>query len=106
MKRLEQMAALVVAAGLALVSYWLFFSWAGGGGMHRRQRSLPAPSSQQSLNHDSFARSEPAPGLEEPLLGSAVVQAGDVVLHLLGGDDKTLFRTDLHDPAKGTDGIL
>ena len=30
MKRLEQLAALVVAAGLALVSYWLFFSWAGG----------------------------------------------------------------------------
>lgn len=31
-KRLEQVAALVVAAGLALVSYWLFFSWAQGGG--------------------------------------------------------------------------
>ena len=30
--RLEQVAALVVAAGLALVSYWLFFSWAQGGG--------------------------------------------------------------------------
>ena len=30
-KRLEQVAALVVAAGLAIVSYWLFFSWAGGG---------------------------------------------------------------------------
>jgi len=25
-KRLEQVAALVVAAGLAIVSYWLFFS--------------------------------------------------------------------------------
>lgn len=36
-KRLEQVAALVVAAGLALVSYWLFFSWAqGGGAQHRR----------------------------------------------------------------------
>lgn len=31
-KRLEQVAALVVAAGLAIVSYWLFFSWAQGGG--------------------------------------------------------------------------
>ena len=31
-KRLEQVAALMVAAGLALVSYWLFFSWAQGGG--------------------------------------------------------------------------
>ena len=26
MLKLEQLAALVVAAGLALVSYWLFFS--------------------------------------------------------------------------------
>jgi peptidoglycan/LPS O-acetylase OafA/YrhL len=48
-KRLEQVAALVVAAGLALVSYWLFFSWAQGGGSDRRpprplrdQGALPA----------------------------------------------------------------
>ena len=34
-KRLEQVAALVVAAGLAIVSYWLFFSWAQGGGLGR-----------------------------------------------------------------------
>ena len=32
MLKLEQLAALVVAAGLAIVSYVLFFSWAGGGG--------------------------------------------------------------------------
>lgn len=38
-RRLEQVAALVVAAGLALVSYWLFFSWAQGGGAEHR---LPA----------------------------------------------------------------
>ena len=42
MRRLEQVAALVVAAGLALVSYWLFFSWAGGGGSRER---LPVPAS-------------------------------------------------------------
>ena len=35
-RRLEQVAALVVAAGLALVSYWLFFSWARGGGAEHR----------------------------------------------------------------------
>ncbi|MFS6827126.1 hypothetical protein AAF143_09015 [Cyanobium sp. ATX-6F1] len=42
MKRLEQVAALVVAAGLAIVSYWLFFSWAGGDRDRRpdRERSL------------------------------------------------------------------
>jgi len=32
----EQLTALVVAAGLALVSYWLFFSWAEGGGARGR----------------------------------------------------------------------
>ena len=40
MLKLEQLAALVVAAGLAIVSYWLFFSWAGGGGYERRDRSV------------------------------------------------------------------
>ncbi|CZB21706.1 hypothetical protein [Candidatus Synechococcus spongiarum] len=42
LKRLEQISAIVVAVGLAMVSYWLFFSWAGGGGAQNRQR----PSSQ------------------------------------------------------------
>ena len=41
MLKLEQLAALVVAAGLAIVSYVLFFSWAGGGGYERRQRAEP-----------------------------------------------------------------
>ena len=31
----------MVAAGLAIVSYLLFFSWAGGGGYERRQRVEP-----------------------------------------------------------------
>jgi len=35
--KLEQFVALVVAAGLAIVSYLLFFSWAGGGGYQPRQ---------------------------------------------------------------------
>ena len=43
MLKLEQLAALVVAAGLAIVSYLLFFSWAGGGGYERRQRTEPQP---------------------------------------------------------------
>ncbi|AHF64718.1 hypothetical protein Syncc8109_2401 [Synechococcus sp. WH 8109] len=41
MLKVEQLAALVVAAGLAIVSYMLFFSWAGGGGYERRQRAEP-----------------------------------------------------------------
>jgi hypothetical protein len=36
MLKLEQLAAVVVAAGLAIVSYMLFFSVAGGGGYERR----------------------------------------------------------------------
>ncbi len=41
-KRLEQVAALVVAAGLAIVSYWLFFSWAQGGRVPRSEpRQVP-----------------------------------------------------------------
>ncbi len=69
-KRLEQVAALVVAAGLAIVSYWLFFSWAQGGGGARRQRSaLEAPA-----------------GLQQPLLAVQVLEGADVGLHLLNAD--------------------
>jgi hypothetical protein len=42
MRRLEQVTALVVAGGLAIVSYWLFFSWADGGG-YSRQKQVPKP---------------------------------------------------------------
>ena len=41
MLKLEQLAALVVAAGLAIVTYLLFFSWAGGGGYERREHAEP-----------------------------------------------------------------
>ena len=64
-KRLEQVAALVVAAGLAIMSYWLFFSWMG---QDRRPR-------RSAL--------EAAPGLQQPLLGFRVVDAGQVSLHLV-----------------------
>ncbi len=36
MLRLEQIAALFLAAGLAIPSYWFFWSLAGGGGYDRR----------------------------------------------------------------------
>ena len=42
LKRLEAVMALVVTAGLAVVSYWLFFSWARGGDSRRQpQTQLP-----------------------------------------------------------------
>ena len=49
LKRLEQISAIVVALGLAMVSYWLFFSWAGGGGAQNRQRSRPQAFHQAPL---------------------------------------------------------
>ncbi len=38
MVRLEQVAALILAAGLAIPSYWFFWTLAGGGGYERRER--------------------------------------------------------------------
>ncbi len=52
MRRLEQVAALVVAAGLALVSYWLFFSWAGGGGSRERQPVPTSPTKSSQMIKD------------------------------------------------------
>ncbi len=36
MLRLEQITALALAAGLAIPSYWFFWTMAGGGGYDRR----------------------------------------------------------------------
>ena len=50
MLRLEQITALVLAAALAIPSYWFFWTMAGGGGYERRgikdnnQNSLEIPS--------------------------------------------------------------
>ena len=49
MLRLEQITALVLAAALAIPSYWFFWTMAGGGGYERRgikntdQTSLETP---------------------------------------------------------------
>ena len=37
MFRLEQITALVLAAALAIPSYWFFWTMAGGGGYERRE---------------------------------------------------------------------
>ena len=56
MLRLEQITALVLAAALAIPSYWFFWTMAGGGGYERRgtqnrdQPSLATPSSQLQSN--------------------------------------------------------
>ena len=51
MLRLEQITALVLAAALAIPSYWFFWTMAGGGGYERRgitengQDAIETPSS-------------------------------------------------------------
>jgi hypothetical protein len=100
-KRLEQIAALVVAAGLALTSYWLFFSWAQGGGSQRREQ--PRRPQQEGLRSPA---SESAPGLDQPLLGGAVIEAGQMGLHLLRADRQALLLAEGDDPAQGAAGVL
>ena len=57
MPRLEQITALVLAAGLAIPSYWFFWSLAGGGGYDRRNpqsltpiEEMKAQPNQKTLN--------------------------------------------------------
>jgi hypothetical protein len=106
MKRLEQVAALVVAAGLALVSYWLFFSWAQGGGAHRRQKPQSSSASPLPWLWHAPNASKASAGLEQPLLGGTVVQGRDVGFHLVDSDLKASLGTKVNDSAKGTTGIL
>ena len=37
MVRLEQITAVILAAGLAIPSYWFFWTLAGGGGYEKRE---------------------------------------------------------------------
>tara|TARA_Y100001978_G_scaffold189094_1_gene191080 strand:- start:1943 stop:2119 length:177 start_codon:yes stop_codon:yes gene_type:complete len=54
MKRLEQIVAIFIAAGLAIPSYWFFWTLAGGGGYDKRtsptKREKPAQISQPTSN--------------------------------------------------------
>ena len=77
MLKLEQLAAVVVAAGLAIVSYWLFFSWAGGGGYERRDRSSQHSSARCS------ELSEASACLDDPVTSLGVIEAGEVGFDLL-----------------------
>ena len=68
MLRLEQITALVLAAALAIPSYWFFWTMAGGGGYDRRginetgQDALEIPSSFKNY-------SQPTSSLYKPLFG-------------------------------------
>ena len=62
MLRLEQITALVLAAALAIPSYWFFWTMAGGGGYERRVIKdnnqelikVPATNNKQSQSTPSF----------------------------------------------------
>jgi hypothetical protein len=86
-KRLEQVAALVVAAGLAIVSYWLFFSWMG---QDRRPRRTALPVPLQT-----------AAGLQQPLLGVGIVDAGQVGLDLVAAHRQAPAAAQIADAAEG-----
>ena len=60
MLRLEQITALVLAAALAIPSYWFFWTMAGGGGYERRGiKDNGQDSSEKPLTLKN--RSQPTP---------------------------------------------
>ena len=54
MKRLEQIVAIFIAAGLAIPSYWFFWTLAGGGGYDRRVKPITNVTEQSSLQPSSY----------------------------------------------------
>ena len=56
MKRIEQIFAIFMAAGLAIPSYWFFWTLAGGGGYDKRinplNQNIPEKSLQTSSDLD------------------------------------------------------
>ncbi len=51
MIRLEQITALILAAGLAIPSYWFFWTLAGGGGYEQRElQKIPLINSTHKKN--------------------------------------------------------
>ena len=58
MLRLEQITALVLAAALAIPSYWFFWTMAGGGGYERRGLRK---NGQDSLQMRSLKNSSQSP---------------------------------------------
>ncbi len=49
MKRIEQIVAIFIAAGLSIPSYWFFWTLAGGGGYERRVKPTREESSPKIL---------------------------------------------------------
>ena len=58
MVRLEQITALVLAAGLAIPSYWFFWTLAGGGGYNERELKND-PLIERSKTHENLKIKDP-----------------------------------------------
>ena len=58
MVRLEQVAALILAAGLAIPSYWFFWTLAGGGGYDKRDLQT-MPLVNEELNQKNKTIKDP-----------------------------------------------
>tara|TARA_Y100001978_G_C23331483_1_gene263104 strand:- start:36 stop:212 length:177 start_codon:yes stop_codon:yes gene_type:complete len=58
MKRVEQIVAIFIAAGLSIPSYWFFWTLAGGGGYERRVKPITEENSIKIL--------KPASNLNKP----------------------------------------
>ena len=54
MKRLEQIVAIFIAAGLAIPSYWFFWTLAGGGGYDKRVKPITNVTEKSSLQPSSY----------------------------------------------------
>ena len=58
MKRIEQIAAIFIAAGLSIPSYWFFWTLAGGGGYDKRVKPVN--------EENSVVISKPSSNLNKP----------------------------------------
>ena len=53
MKRVEQIVAIFIAAGLSIPSYWFFWTMAGGGGYDKRTKPILDSKSEKILQPSS-----------------------------------------------------
>ena len=53
MKRVEQIVAIFIAAGLSIPSYWFFWTMAGGGGYDKRTKPISDIKSEKILQPSS-----------------------------------------------------
>ena len=53
MKRVEQIVAIFIAAGLSIPSYWFFWTLAGGGGYEKRVKPVIEENSPKILKPSS-----------------------------------------------------